>query len=795
MLYIKLKTAIKNNFNRRISTWINLAGLTIAFMAAFSIFSYVGYELSYDTHYRNADRIYRMSGKIIIPDETKIHAVIGPEMAPALKSYFPEVKNYTRLFPFKKAIVLNTDTSKFRVKEAYSADPAVFDFFDLRFIYGEPANALQVPRQIVIDLSLSEKIFGKTNPVGQTLQFNNHQVTVAGVIADMPSNTHHQFTALFSLNKNAYDKSNLSGPSLSELYWMPSAFHFILLEKGAQIEDITENFNGFYEKYMAGFGDAIHATFEPLAIPVSDLHFSPHMSYDYPKGNLLYTYLLVLTALFIILIAVLNYANLLISKNIAHTTDLGIRKLLGASEWQMFLQFSFNAFVLIFTASVLAAVVLTMIYPFVDHWLRPDWVALNREVVLAAGIGVTIGLSLLAATVAFLQQFRQKAIRLLQNVPVGFTKMKGAFRGKLSVILQFALVIVLFAGAIVTTRQLNYMLNQDKGFNDKNVLLLRINNVRPSASKIKTLKSELKAVPGVHSAAFASKAPGDILGTVHFQIEKGQKQMARIVKVMNIDEDYIPLMEMNLSRGRNFSEKLDFRRPNTVILNEACYNYCGLSGRLDSMQLDGIKAIGLLDNLHFHSLHNADEPIAFLPGAQGDGVLHLKIGRQNQTETIAQVRSVWEKIIPEADFHFEFLSDRVASLYVDDQRKNNLLQFFALISMLIALMGLFNLASVIMQKKTKEVGIRKVNGAEPKSLIWLLNKQFVVWILASFAIAAPIGWFLMERWLQGFAHRISMNIWLFLPALIITLAVAVITVTWQTWRAASRNPVYALRDE
>jgi putative ABC transport system permease protein len=795
MFYDKLKTALKSNFNLRVSNWINLTGLTVAFMTAFSIFSYVSYELSYDVHYQNVDRIYRISGKIITPDETKTHAVLGPEMGPALKAYFPEVKDYTRLFPFKKAITLHTDTNRFRVKKVYSADSSVVDFFDLRFIYGDPANALRSPAQVVINQTLSEKIFGKTNPVGQVLQFNNHQVTVSGVFADMPSNTHHQFSALFSLNNNSYDKSKLSRPRLSELYWMPSAFHFILLEKETQIENITENFKGFYEKYMAGFGQAINATFEPLAIPVDELHFSQHMGYDYPKGNLLYTYVLVLTAVFIILIAVSNYANLLISKNIAHSTNLGIRKLLGASEWQMFLHFSLNAFVVITTASIVAAIAFIAIFPIIDHWLRPEWVALNWEVVLLALIALIVLLSLLTAAVAFLQQYRKKAIHLLQLVPGNFTKMSGIKRGKLSVIFQFALVIVLLVVAIVTTRQLNFMLNQNKGFEDNNVLLLRINNAKPTASKIKTLKTELASLPDVHSTAYASNAPGDILGTVHFQIKNGGKQMARIVKVLYIDEDYIPLMEMNLSRGRNFRGKLDFRVPKTVILNKACYKYCGLSGSLDSMQINGTRTIGILDNLHFHSLHNPDEPIAFLPGAEGNGVLHLKIDSKNRHAIIGKVLKVWEEIIPEADFHFEFLSDRVELLYADDQQKNNLLRFFTFVSMLIAMMGLFNLASVIMQKKTKEVGIRKVNGAEPKSLLLLLNRQFIIWIIASFILAAPIAWYMMERWLQDFAHRISLNIWLFLLALFITMAIAIVTVTWQTWRAANKNPVNALRYE
>ena len=343
MKKIYIKIAIHNLLKRKNSIAISLIGLAIAFAAIFHIYSILSFEKGYDAYHTKADRIYRISGDIVAAENTMTHAVLGPLMGPGLKIEFPAVEDFTRLVPVHQAVKLEADQRIFEVDEAYTADSSVFDVFSFHFVYGNPQQALRNPNEIVICESLSHKFFGPTDPVGKTVIRDGQPLTVSGVVKDSPQNAHHKLNVLFSMGNQWSDLSGIPAIKLSEAYWMPTCYVFVLLQPHAKIEDITDNFQPFYDKYMATFGKAINAKFKPVAIPLKDLHFSRNMSYDYPKGSRTYAYIFIVIAFFVLLTAFINYTNLLVSHNFVQAKSIGIRKINGAGQWGIYLQFLMNS--------------------------------------------------------------------------------------------------------------------------------------------------------------------------------------------------------------------------------------------------------------------------------------------------------------------------------------------------------------------------------------------------------------------------------------------------------------------
>jgi putative ABC transport system permease protein len=793
---IILKLAFKNLFSSDKSSMLSILGLAIAFVSFFYIYSYVSFELSYDSQHKKAKRIYRVSGEIIAAENTAKHAVLGPLMSPELKIYFPQVESFTRLVPIRQQTTLEYNHQQYIIEEAYSADPGVFDIFTLEFVYGGKDNIFENPDEIVINESLSKKIFGDSNPLGEPLIRDGQSLKISGVIKDSPENAHHKLNVLFSLGDRWTNLENVSSVQISEAYWMPSAFHFILLKPNTTIESISSNFHSFYNTYMAEFGNAINARFKPVFIPLRALHFSPHMDYDYPKGNKTYIYLLIMVGLFILSVATINYANLLFTQNIAESKKIGIKKILGASHFVLFWQFLANSFVFILASLILACFIYFLSLSALISITNIDKTVFNTLTVFKLSGFLLAALVVISSLISFLNQLGKEGIKLLQ--PSSF-KILGSANYKFglsSTVIQYTLTTILIISMIIVSRQINFMLKSDMGFDENNILIVDLNNLAGTGKNIGPFLNEIQKNPQVLNAALSTNIPGNILGTSHFQIQRDGETVTKIVKTIGIDYNYIPTLNLELKEGRNFAETFNDSSFNSVIINEAFIDFCGFSGNMIDQKLAGNSTvIGVLKNARFNSLHNPTEPLMLFLGNEKMKYLNIKLDSNDLKTTVQSIQETWNKIYPGILFETQFLNDRIAMLYDKDRQKNSLIKIFAFVSLFISVMGMVNLSTILTKSRTKEIGIRKANGANTLGILLLLNSRFIKWVTLAFVLAVPAAYIIMQKWLQSFACKIDLNWWIFGLAGILVFGIALLTVNWNTWNAANKNPVEALRYE
>ncbi len=793
---LNLRIALKNVLRKDHESILSLIGLAISFASICFIFLYVSFQLGYDAHNKNSDRIYRISGDIIATENTMTHAVLGPLMAPALKDAFPGVESFVRLFPIHQTNILEVKSERYPIEEAYAADPSVFDVFTLKLIYGNKKDALNDPNDIVINESLSKKMFGDANPVGESLKRDGQLLTISGVIEDSPKNAHHKLNVLFSTANIWRSMEGLTKEQKSEGYWMPSAYHFILMKQGAEIRSIAENFSSFYDKYMADFGKVINVKFNPVFIPLKDLHFSANMSYDYPKGNSSYIYLLILTGFFILLIASINYSNLLTSQNIVQSKNTGIKKIVGASNAHIYRQLFANSMVFITISFMSGYLIYLISLPYVSKWTNFNAFVSDPVKVLPTMVVVLIVLVIITSLIPFLSLINKKGIDLIKPRNNKDIKIGNIRFGRFTTIIQYTFSVILIISSIVVTRQIYFMVHSDMGFDKDDILVVNISKgISENPGNIQVFKEALLKNTMISSVSNSTNIPGEVLGSSHIQFTKDGEMVTKIVNTMGIDYDYIQAMGMKMLKGRSFDKDMDDGKNRSLIVNEAFIDFCGLDENIVGNTIDGGTVIGILKNVSFNSLHNPTEPLVFYLQEQPQGYLNIKLNTKNIPETIAALETSWNKFFGEIPLEWQFLDVRIKMMYAEDQQVNFLVKSFTVISIILSVMGLLNLSSIIIKRKIKEIGIRKVNGARSSDVVLLLGKEFITWVILSFTLAVPVSWYVMFRWLENFAFKVPLSWWIFVIAGVLAMVIAMLTVGWHSWRAASRNPVDALKYE
>ncbi len=795
MLKKLIYQSIKNVIRGKKYSLITILGLSLSLVTLFHIYSFVNYETHFDTYHKKANRIYRINGDIVAAENTMTHALVGPLLGPGLKEEFPGVESFARLVPFRQSILLERDNKKYEIEEAYTVDSTVFDIFTLHFIYGSSTNALRNPNEIIINQSLSQKIFGDRNPVGETISLDNTDIKIMGVIQDSPQNVHHKLNVLFSLDDRWNNLDGIPDAQLSEGYWMPSVYTFILLKPNAKIESITNNFKPFYEKNMALFGNSIHATFNMSPVSLGDLHISKHISYDYPKGNATYTYIFSLIGIFILIAAFFNYSNLLIYHLNSESKSIMIKGILGAKPIFIFTQFLVQSSVIILAAILIALPLYLLSIPFVAQLTNIHYPSIiQQDTFITAGI-LFITLSFISSFIPYFLHKKVKPTHQLNKSNQGLRGLNKA--GSVSVIAQFSVSIVLLTVTFFMSRQIDSLIQQDMGFDHDNVLLLKLDNVPDKDNTTyDALKTELLKIPSVSMAAFSNKVPGEIMGSVHFQIKKENKAVSKVVNSMTVGYDYLPLMNMKLKYGRNFNRSYSTDDTLSIIVNEALVDFCGLNGDITGTKIEGITVIGIVKDFCFNSLRNDVEPVVFYINKKETSYLNIKLDANAKLkDAITSIKSEWKTFYSNTPCKIEFMDNRIKMLYKDDQTKKTLIQLFMLVTYIISIMGLFNLSVLMATKRTKEIGVRKVNGAHIIEIIKLLNLNFVKWITTSFVIAIPVSWYIVHRWLETFALKINMSWWVFAITGLATILIAILAVSWQSWKAATRNPVESLRYE
>jgi len=801
MLRNYLKTALRNLWKRKSFSLINIVGLAIGMAVSFLILLYVLNEVTYDRFHENYDNIYRIATKL---DAQGRHFEVGSvpaPLGPALVDQFPEVVRTARLRESASQIIASEE-KLFEEERIFHADPDLFDVFTIPIVRGNPESWLQVPFQLVITEEMAEKYFGDADPIGKTVKVDNqYTYTVTGVVKKMPENSHFKFNMIGSLStlEQIWGDLNL---------WMGFNYAtYILLEGNPSLEEITQKYNSLLMANIPDQFKQLGAEVEIFLQPMHSIHLHSHLEGEMePPGNPAFIRILTTIALFILLIACINFMNLSTAQSSRRAREVGMRKVLGAHRGKLIGQFLGESLLLSFISLVIAIILIYVLLPVFNQLVSKDLVfnPAQNGIILLGLIGITVLAGLLAGTYP---AFFLSAFIPLEVLKSRFKAGKGHrfFRNGL-VSLQYVISITLIISTFVIFYQLHHVKNRDLGFNKEQVVVFSLRG--QVNQKHDVFKNEILRLPGVAGAACSSTVPSRGRSETMFSFE-GIDQKKQVLPIMEIDADYLETMDMKLSAGRNFSQ--DHPSDNkAMILNETLVQHLGWVdplGKTVSMT-DLAEAgspekgfievpytvIGVVKDFHFESLH--EKIRGHLMKLSGEvSRISVKLRPGTIAGSLQSIENIWKELEPTHPFSYVFLDESFDRLYRSEQRMGQIFTSFTLMAIFISCLGLFGLASFTADQRTKEIGIRKVLGASVSNVVVLLSRDFTKWVILANVVAWPVAYLVMNKWLQNFAYRISMGVWMFVLSGVIALIIALLTVSTKALKAAVANPADSLRYE
>ncbi|MEZ0482999.1 ABC transporter permease [Fibrella aquatica] len=794
MLQSYIKIAFRKLWKNRLFSALNIVGMGVG-MAAVGLMSlYIIHELSYDRFHANADRIVRVVHYANWPGGNLQLAPTSAPYAAALKNDYPDVEKTVRIQPEGGGQITYKD-EKLTVDDIMFADQSVFDVFSFPFLYGDPATALAQPQCIVITKNLAEKLFGSAaNAVGQTVEFSNHFPNrVTGVIDNVPTTSHLQFSALRSLPANY-----TNGWQNFELYT------YLLLTKGTNPKALEAKLPGFFEKYIKKeMGDV---TYRMELQPLTSIHLQSHLDYEIsPNGTLSTIYTFAVVAFLILLIAGINYVNLYTVRAIARTREVGVRKAIGSRRGQLISQFLTESMLMAFLAGSVGMVLATLFLPLFNelagkNLLISEYGLLTTATTLA-GFTVLLGLASGLYPALLLSDFRP--VMALKGRLAAYST-GGQFQQAL-VVFQFVAAVALISCSWVIYRQMGYVTTKNLGFNKEQVLTFHLDgdSVR---TQIQALKNELRKSPLIEDVAAASNPIGNNnIGTngMFFEQNGVMSASTQLVQTFSVDADYLGTLQVKLVKGRNFTDAVSDRM-GAVLVNESLVKQMGWKepiGRrvkyyLGKDQTAEAQVVGVVSDFHTYSLQHKIEPMVLqMPAPWERDNLYVRIQPAKTAEALAYIKAVYRTFDPSAEVTFHFLDENFSQQYKAEQKQGQVLLTFTVLAILISCLGLFGLAAYAAEVRTKEIGVRKVLGASVASIVTLLSKDFLKLVLIAIIIAAPLAWYAMNKWLESFAYKIDIEWWVFALSGTLAVTIALITVSFQSVKAALMNPVKSLRSE
>ena len=787
---------------------INITGLAVGIASAVLILLYVQDELSYDRFHEKSDQIYRVGlHGTIAGNEMKVGITSAP-MAQTLVDEYPEVLHATRLFTFTGSPVVKYNESSFVVEKYYLADSTFFDVFTVEFINGDPETALNRTNTMILTRETAEKIFGTEDPVGKTLLVGNDQETfeVTGVVEEFPGNSHFNFDVLTSI---------VSMPGANSPVWVSNNFvTYIVLQEGFDYLDLEAKFPELVKTYvgpqLAQFANTtLEEFFEAgnqwgyFLQNLTDLHFSDLEFEIEPGGDIKNVYIFSVIAFFLIVIACINFMNLATAKSAGRALEVGIRKVAGSSRKGLILQFLTESVILTFISLVLAIILVALFIPSFNN-IASKALAMNllSDPMILSGI-IIIGLivSLLSGSYPAVYLSAFKPVKVLKG-----SLKSGAKNSRIRsvlVVIQFSIAIFLIISTIVVYRQMNFIQNKDLGYDKENLLIVQ--RAYALQDQRETFIQELERNTGIESVTLTSFFPGSIMGNTAYKPEGSTAEDIRAINVTNVDDKYHEVLNLKINEGRWFSrDRAD--DSSAVILNEAAVKALGYEDPVnkkviligagpDNTDLP-LQIIGVIKDFHYQSLHQTIKPLVIHYNRNEFGqLIGLKIHPENYQESINFVQEQWDAFVKDQPLEYSFLEDELASKYANDRKTGTIFSIFALIAILVSCLGLFGLASYTTEQRTKEIGIRKVMGASVSVVLLLLSREIIILMSVSTLISWPAAYFFMKNWLQNFAFKINPGVLTFFVASLVALIIAMLTISYRTYRASTENPAESLRHE
>lgn len=783
MLRSYLKTALRNLIRSKVYSILNIAGLAIGVACFALISSYAYYQMSFDRYDKRASDIYRLTYETRIrPGMPDIdYARVQSRFARLLQSEFPAISDYVRIAPLFDAYVAHGN-QRFIDKGVFLSDPALFNVFSFHFIRGNERTALADPRSVVITKKISDKCFGPRNPLGEilTLDFDGqHQdFKVAGVMDDVPSNSHFTFDMLIPFQKI----DDMGGDSS----W---CYTYLLLHHGESPSSLEAALPAFVNTHVSGNSSA---DFRFMLQPLTDIHLKSHMRFEIqPNGDIENVYVFSVIAFLILLVACANFTNLTISQYLNRTKEAGIRKVAGAPRSSLIMQFITESTLTVVIATVFGLAGAELLLPVftrltgsdlnLSPFIKIDVLFFVFPIALLGGIAAGI------YPAFYLSSFRPADI-LRQTGATGSSKM--SLRKGL-VIFQFIISISLVIGTIVIDRQFQFMRNKDLGF-DKDAVIVLPN---PFGDHYQVFKNNLMESSDIVAVTAASYVPGQVPGDALVRATlSGQNHQ---MKWISVDQDFLRTLKMNLVSGETFSQKLPSNFRGFMINQEAAkeLRWSAPVGKTLIAGLDTGRVIGVVHDIYYSSLRRRIDPIVFWYHPTQFWNILVRVRPGDYASVLSRIRSQWGILAPDIPFEYHLLDQDLDNLYKSEERLGSMLAAFASLAILVACLGLFAFAAFVTEQKTKEIGIRKVLGASVSEIVFLLSKEFAKWVLIANVIAWPLIYYIMNKWLENFAYRTSIGIWVFVISGVAALLIAMLTVGSRAIKAATANPVKSLRYE
>ncbi|QQS35415.1 MAG: ABC transporter permease [Ignavibacteriales bacterium] len=801
-----LKIALRNLLRFKAYSTINIAGLAVGMACCILILLYVFDEMSYDRFHKNADRIYRIAVNGTLGENNFNAAVSPPPLRNALMTDYPEVVSATRVKNFGYPVLRYGD-KVFSEEKFFWVDSTFFDVFTVEFISGNPATALNAPEKVVLTERMAKKYFGDEDPVGKLINSDNRRdYKITGVVKEFPENSHFHFDFLASLS--SYEFIDQQG-------WLSNDFYtYFLLKEDFPPEEfeaklpvivdthvwpVIERFLNVPREDLKKGGAKYAYVFQPL----TDIHLHSHLDVELePNGDVSYVLIFSLIAAGILLIACINFTNLATARSANRLKEIGVRKTLGSNRQQLIKQFLTESILMTFLAVIISLILIEIALPYFKELVGKD---------LSLGIIskiYTIPLLVVFILIVGIFAGGYPALYLSSFNPVKVLKKETGHSGKNPwlrnslVVVQFAVSITLFIGTIIVYNQLDFISNKKLGFNKDQVVVVK--KTDDIGRQMESFRNELKNIPGIFNASNSNSIFGEDFGNTPYKIYGTNDN--HLINILFADHNFASVYGIEMAKGRYYSE--EFRSDtSSIVLNETAARELGIYDDPIGKQIVRAHAedqvpfvytvVGVMKDFHYQSLHRRIEPVIihlYFPGGFGRNV-SVKIPPDNIDQKLQEIKTVWHKYAGNQAFEYVFFDEDFAKVYESEKRAGIIVTVFSLLAILIACLGLLGLAAFTTEQRTKEVGIRKILGASVSSIVVLLLKDFAKWVLISNIIAWPIAYFALNKWLEDFAYRINIELWTFVIASLSAIVIAVLTVSYQSIKAAISNPVKSLRYE
>lgn len=794
MMYNYLKVAIRNIKRDFGFSTINITGLAVGIACVLFVIIFINRLYSYDTYHKDYKRIYRVGLNITSNNVSTGYAMNVPPLAPALKSQYPQVEEATRVFYWNSIRTIKLGNKYFYEEGFLYGDNEIFDVLSFNFLQGNPKTALIKPLSLVIPIRLAEKYFGTRDALNKTLNVDGLDYTITGVIENAPDNTHLPVDIFVPME-------DLNNPYWLNSWDWPGMYTYIKVINGTDVVSLQNSIEDIIDKHLATSNLEAKSAYDIFLQPITDIYLNSNLEYELNTTNPQLPIILISIGIIILMIACFNYINLSTVRMIRRFKEIGIRKILGAGRLQLFNQNLNESALMIFLSFLIALLILHLSFPLLNQLADVNYhfsflYELNTVLVVA---GILIAMVIAAGFYPAIMLSSFSPAKAITNKTLVFT---GNRIRSVLVIGQFAMSVILIFGTLVASSQIGYMKNKSLGFNKESKIVLPIQGRSKLPFEFLTIKDEFKNIPGISNVAVSSLVPGQGAGSLTTKSLDGNNPVEQMMYYNFVDADFIPFYAIQIVAGRNFIDGSSKDHNESCIINESSAKAFGWTSKeaIGKQIITGLRStkktiVGVVKDFHYRGMQYIVEPLVIEYDPMMFTTISLSANSTSLQQTVKQAGKLFETRFAGKPFDYFFMDNYWNELYQNEERTGNILNIFTLLSIVIASLGLLGLVSFVAESKKKEIGVRKVLGCSTSGIIFFMIIRFIKWIIIANVVALPLAYFVMNNWLENFPYRINIHWWIPALTIVISISLALITLLYQSVKAAVANPVNSIRYE